>query len=100
MNGVSATDGGFLQVLMTTRGSEALDGVASGGCLGGEENVLKGIMGMEVMFGEFIERGWKRGSMGKRTRNNLAGSNRGGIGSDVSGDGSIELDNRLRAISI
>ena len=38
-NGVSATDGRFLQVLMTTRVNEALDKVAGGGCLGGEENI-------------------------------------------------------------
>ena len=40
---------GFLQVLLTTRSSEALDRLASGGHLGGEENVPEGIIGMEVL---------------------------------------------------
>jgi hypothetical protein len=53
-NGVSATDGGFLQVLMTTRSSEALGRAASCGCLGGGENIPQGIRSMEIMFGEFI----------------------------------------------
>ncbi|KAL5363380.1 hypothetical protein BJX96DRAFT_155612 [Aspergillus floccosus] len=36
-NGVAATDGGFLQILTTTRGSAEVDRVARGCCLGSEE---------------------------------------------------------------
>lgn len=41
-NGVSATDGGFLQILTTTSNSRALHDAASIGALGGEENVPEG----------------------------------------------------------
>lgn len=79
VNGVSATDGGFLQVLMTTRGSEALDKAARGGCLGGEENIPLAIRGLEVMFGEFIERprDGGTGSLRKRMRSTLSESDDG-----------------------
>jgi hypothetical protein len=40
-NGVAATDGGFLQVLMTTTGDTAMTDVAAKGCLGGADNTPK-----------------------------------------------------------
>jgi hypothetical protein len=38
-NGVTAIDGGFFQILMTTTGRIGLESAASKGCPGGEENV-------------------------------------------------------------
>lgn len=62
-NGVSATDGGFIQVLSTTTGSGELQRVATGGCLGGEENIPKELKELKIRFGEMInsERGDKQG---------------------------------------
>ena len=51
-NGVSATEGGFLQLLCTTRGSSVLDEKARAGCLGGEENVPEELQNLLVRFGE------------------------------------------------
>jgi hypothetical protein len=52
-NGVSAMDGGFLQLLMTTSGSRTLDKAIAGGCIGGEENVSESLKELKVRFGEF-----------------------------------------------
>jgi hypothetical protein len=54
-NGVSAMDGSFLQLLTTTTGSAALNGLAASGCLGGAENVPKDLMELRVRFGELID---------------------------------------------
>lgn len=51
-NGVPATDNGFLQVVMTTRGNRELDQLAAGGCLGGKNNVPERLEKLEVVFGE------------------------------------------------
>ena len=51
-NGVAATDGGFLQILTTTRGSAEVDRVARGCCLGSEENWSSELMSLKVKFGE------------------------------------------------
>jgi hypothetical protein len=56
-NGVPATDGGTLQVSMTTRGSEALDKESRQGFLAGERNIPSSLKGMEIMFGEFVRSG-------------------------------------------
>lgn len=53
-NGVSATDGGFLQLLTTTRGSKVIDKAAKGGCLGGDENIPDELKNIRVRFGELI----------------------------------------------
>ena len=53
-NGVPATDHGFLQILMTTRGNRELDHLAAGGCLGGDQNIPPGLRKHEVMFGELV----------------------------------------------
>ncbi|KAF8849279.1 hypothetical protein BDZ45DRAFT_773209, partial [Acephala macrosclerotiorum] len=50
-NGVSATDGGFLQILTTTSASVRLRRVAVAGSSGGEENVPKSLKELEVMYG-------------------------------------------------
>lgn len=53
-NGVPATDNGFLQVLMTTRGRPVLDQIAAGGYLGGDDNIPPQLEQLEVRFGELI----------------------------------------------
>jgi hypothetical protein len=53
-NGVTAIDGGFVQLLMTTTGRTELEDAAGQGCLGGEENVPKALKKMKVRFGEMI----------------------------------------------
>jgi hypothetical protein len=51
-NGVSASSGGFLQILCTTRGNETLDNATIGASLGGRENVSRELREMKVAFGE------------------------------------------------
>ncbi|CZR62770.1 uncharacterized protein PAC_12667 [Phialocephala subalpina] len=51
-NGVPATDGGFLQLLTTTRGSATLDETAVGGCLGGDKNVPSALKDLKIKYGE------------------------------------------------
>jgi hypothetical protein len=53
-NDVTAIDGGFAQLLMTTTGRTGLEDVAARGCLGGEENIPKELRVMKVRFGEMI----------------------------------------------
>jgi hypothetical protein len=53
-NGVTAIDGGFVQLLMTTTGRTELEDIAAQGCLGGEENVPKELKKLRVRFGEMI----------------------------------------------
>jgi hypothetical protein len=53
-NGVSAMDGGFLQILMTTTGRTELERQAMGGCEGGYENVPKELKRLKVRFGELL----------------------------------------------
>ena len=57
LNGVSAMEGGFLQILMTTTGSKTLQRAAADGCLGGDENVPEDLKGMKIRFGELV---WDR----------------------------------------
>ncbi|KAE8158939.1 hypothetical protein BDV40DRAFT_291349 [Aspergillus tamarii] len=54
-NGVPATDNGFLQVAMTTRGNYKLDQLAMGGCLGGNHNESAELKNYEVQFGELVQ---------------------------------------------
>ena len=54
-NGVSATEGGFIQLLSTTTGSAALNKAAAGSCLGGSENVSEELKELRIRFGELIE---------------------------------------------
>lgn len=54
LNGVSAMEGGFIQVLMTTNGSKALEKAAAGGCLGGGENVPEDLKNLKIRFGELV----------------------------------------------
>ena len=52
-NGVSAIDGGFLQVLMTTAtGRTKMEVAAAQGCLGSHENVPEALKKLKVRFGE------------------------------------------------
>jgi hypothetical protein len=53
-HGVSAINGGFLQLLMTTTGRTEMEAIImrGSGTLGGEENVSKELQEMEVRFGE------------------------------------------------
>jgi hypothetical protein len=55
LNGASTTEGGFLQILMTTTGSKTLKKAAAGGCLGGDENVPENLKRMRIRFGELVE---------------------------------------------
>lgn len=55
-NGVSAMDGGFMQIITTSTGSAVLDRAAAGGCLGGEESVPQELKDLEIKFGEIIDR--------------------------------------------
>lgn len=69
-NSVSATDGGFIQLISTSTGSSALKIEAVKGCLGGEENVPEGLKELEVRFGELrskhkYEVGGKRRKIGR-----------------------------------
>jgi len=60
-NGVPACDGGFIQ-LMTTTKSASLERNAIAGCLGGEENIPLKLKDMKVRFGELIDqRGSQKG---------------------------------------
>ncbi|KAF2805763.1 uncharacterized protein BDZ99DRAFT_466680 [Mytilinidion resinicola] len=54
LNGVSATQGGFVQILMTTTGSKTLEQAAAAGCLGGDENVPEYLKTMRIRFGELV----------------------------------------------
>ncbi|KNG87436.1 hypothetical protein ANOM_004258 [Aspergillus nomiae NRRL 13137] len=54
-NGVAATDNGFLQVAMTTRGNYRFDQLAMGGCLGGNHNESTELKNLEVQFGELVQ---------------------------------------------
>jgi len=56
-NGVSATDGGFMQIIATSTGSAVLDRAAAGGCLGGNESTPQELRSLKIQFGEFIGRG-------------------------------------------
>jgi hypothetical protein len=53
-NGVSATDGGFLQIVTTTSTSKALHAAASEGALGGQENVPEELRDLKIRYGELI----------------------------------------------
>lgn len=59
-NGVSAVDGGFIQLITTSTGSEALEKLAGGACLGGDESVPKELKDLKIRFGELVgvEKGW------------------------------------------
>jgi hypothetical protein len=56
-NGVSATDGGFMQIIATSTGSAVLDRAAAGGCLGGDENAPRELRELKIRFGELVGRG-------------------------------------------
>ena len=53
-NGVSAIQGGFLQMLMTTIGSDALRDAAAGSSLGGEENLPQELKKLRIRYGELV----------------------------------------------
>lgn len=62
---MSATDGGFLQILTTTSASKTLHRVAEGGSLGGEENVSKELKELKIKLGELNSgRGARRAGFG------------------------------------
>ncbi|TVY80729.1 hypothetical protein LSUE1_G003442 [Lachnellula suecica] len=55
-NGVSAIDGGFMQIITTSTGSAVLDRAAAGGCLGGSESATQELKDLKIRFGEFVGR--------------------------------------------
>jgi len=58
-NGVSATDGGFIQLLTTTSGSSKLRDIAVGGCLGGPYNIPQELSDLKIRYGELVKDGEK-----------------------------------------
>ena len=62
-NGVSAIEGGFLQLLMTTTGSRELERVVAVRCLGGSENVPERLNDMKIRFGELVGDGLQEGAV-------------------------------------
>lgn len=57
-NGVSAIDGGFVQILMTAAtGETAVEKAARRGCMGGAENMPEELMRLKVRFGELVAAG-------------------------------------------
>jgi hypothetical protein len=65
-NGVVAADGGFLQVLTTTRGCEEVDRVARSCCLGSEDNWSSELKKLKVRFGELDSPSWAEMDIGGR----------------------------------
>lgn len=53
-NGVSTTDGGFIQLITTSR-SATLEREAATGHLGGKYNLPSHLEDMEVQFGQLVE---------------------------------------------
>lgn len=53
-NGVSAIQGGFLQMLTTIIGSDTLRKAAAGNSLGGEENVPEELKRLKIRYGELL----------------------------------------------
>lgn len=53
-NGVSAMDGGFMQIITTSTGSSVLEKAAAGGCLGGSENIPHELRDLKIIFGELV----------------------------------------------
>jgi len=60
-NGVSAVDGGFIQLITTSTGSPTLQKLAAGGCLGGFESIPKELKQLEIRFGELVNEGKEEG---------------------------------------
>ncbi|KAJ8112754.1 hypothetical protein OPT61_g4949 [Boeremia exigua] len=51
-NGTPATDGGFLQLMMTTRGDTTMSQEVKEGSIGGRENAPRALLDIRVRFGE------------------------------------------------
>ncbi|CZR63529.1 uncharacterized protein PAC_13426 [Phialocephala subalpina] len=64
-NGISASSGGFLQLLCATRGSSVLNEMTRGSSLGGDKNVGDGLRDLVVRYGELRdERKGRRAGFG------------------------------------
>lgn len=57
LNGVSAADSSFVQLLTTTTGDGAIRRAAAGGCLGGSESLPPALAQLSVRFGELRAHG-------------------------------------------
>lgn len=57
LNGVSAADSSFIQLLTTTTGDGAIRRAAAGGCLGGSETLPPALAQLSVRFGELRAHG-------------------------------------------
>jgi hypothetical protein len=55
MNGVPATDGGFLQIITTTTGNTAMNNAAAKGSMSSIHNVPQELLDMEVRFARLNE---------------------------------------------
>lgn len=68
-NGVSAIDGGFIQLISTSAGSSALRKEAVKGCLGGEENIPQSLKDLEIRFGDMRNKSkYEVGENGREVR--------------------------------
>jgi hypothetical protein len=54
LNGISATDGGFLQIMMTTTGDTEMSRNVQGASLGGSGNAPKELLELKVRFGKLV----------------------------------------------
>lgn len=64
-NGVPASDGGFIQLIMMMK-SAKLESEASAGCLGGGHNIPEKLRNLEIIFGELIEKDNYQGEVVRR----------------------------------
>jgi hypothetical protein len=55
LNGISATDGGFLQIMMTTTGDTEMSRSVQGSSLGGSGNAPKELLELKVRFGKLVD---------------------------------------------
>ena len=62
LNGAAATDGGFLQIMMTTTGDTSMRRAVRSGSTGGKENAPQALLDMKVRFGELINEGEAAGA--------------------------------------
>lgn len=68
-NGVSAIDGGFIQLISTTTGSKELKTQAAAGSLGGRESIPIGLQNLKIRFGELKNKTkYEVGGMGEEVR--------------------------------
>jgi hypothetical protein len=63
---VAAMNDSFIQILMTTTGSPTLATLASGGCLGGDNNIPKELEKLKIKYGDITSPNTGEGETGVR----------------------------------